>query len=163
MYYNKKFTIHCSMLYLHIRMCASFLSKLNILFQYDSKPCSNPVLKKNLNKYSMNFILMSSLFALWLISCNDDILINFSVYRNREILENVLAVILAILVAFLGSILLIQGFFRDIWVFQFCLVIASCQYSLLKVPASPFSSDFSIIVMLKSRRFCITRWIIVRI
>ncbi|KAG8507752.1 Pecanex-like protein 1 [Galemys pyrenaicus] len=53
--------------------------------------------------------------------------------RNREILENVLAVILAILVAFLGSILLIQGFFRDIWVFQFCLVIASCQYSLLKV------------------------------
>ncbi|XP_059996051.1 pecanex-like protein 1 isoform X1 [Lagenorhynchus albirostris] len=52
--------------------------------------------------------------------------------RNREVLENVLAVILAILVAFLGSILLIQGFFRDIWVFQFCLVIASCQYSLLK-------------------------------
>ncbi|XP_012415499.1 pecanex-like protein 1 isoform X4 [Trichechus manatus latirostris] len=52
--------------------------------------------------------------------------------RNREILENGLAVILAILVAFLGSILLIQGFFRDIWVFQFCLVIASCQYSLLK-------------------------------
>ncbi|XP_013362618.1 PREDICTED: pecanex-like protein 1 isoform X3 [Chinchilla lanigera] len=52
--------------------------------------------------------------------------------RNREVLENVLAVILAILVAFLGSVLLIQGFFRDIWVFQFCLVIASCQYSLLK-------------------------------
>ncbi|XP_075783408.1 pecanex-like protein 1 isoform X5 [Pelodiscus sinensis] len=52
--------------------------------------------------------------------------------RNREILENVLAVILAILVAFLGSVLLIEGFFKDIWVFQFCLVIASCQYSLLK-------------------------------
>ncbi|XP_038261328.1 pecanex-like protein 1 isoform X10 [Dermochelys coriacea] len=52
--------------------------------------------------------------------------------RNREILENVLAVILAILVAFLGSVLLIDGFFKDIWIFQFCLVIASCQYSLLK-------------------------------
>ncbi|XP_077674874.1 pecanex-like protein 1 isoform X5 [Eretmochelys imbricata] len=52
--------------------------------------------------------------------------------RNREILENVLAVILAILVAFLGSVLLIEGFFKDIWIFQFCLVIASCQYSLLK-------------------------------
>ncbi|XP_074853257.1 pecanex-like protein 1 isoform X4 [Carettochelys insculpta] len=52
--------------------------------------------------------------------------------RNREILENVLAVVLAILVAFLGSVLLIEGFFKDIWVFQFCLVIASCQYSLLK-------------------------------
>lgn len=53
--------------------------------------------------------------------------------RNREVLENVLAVLLAVLVAFLGSVLLIHGFFTDIWVFQFCLVIASCQYSLLKV------------------------------
>ncbi|GAA6068098.1 pecanex-like protein 1 isoform X1, partial [Tachysurus ichikawai] len=52
--------------------------------------------------------------------------------RNREVLENVLAVVLAVLVAFLGSVLLIHGFFTDIWVFQFCLVIASCQYSLLK-------------------------------
>lgn len=53
--------------------------------------------------------------------------------RNREVLENVLAVLLAVLVAFLGSVLLVHGFFTDIWVFQFCLVIASCQYSLLKV------------------------------
>lgn len=48
-------------------------------------------------------------------------------------LENVLAVLLAVMVAFLGSVLLVHGFFTDIWVFQFCLVIASCQYSLLKV------------------------------
>ncbi|XP_016090792.1 pecanex-like protein 1 [Sinocyclocheilus grahami] len=47
-------------------------------------------------------------------------------------LENVLSVALAVLVAFLGSVLLVNGFFTDIWVFQFCLVIASCQYSLLK-------------------------------
>ncbi|XP_053700962.1 pecanex-like protein 1 [Synchiropus splendidus] len=52
--------------------------------------------------------------------------------RNREVLENVLAVVLAVLVAFLGSVLLLHGFFTDIWVFQFCLVIASCHYSLLK-------------------------------
>ncbi|MEQ2217510.1 Pecanex-like protein 1, partial [Xenoophorus captivus] len=52
--------------------------------------------------------------------------------RNREVLENVLSMVLAILVAFLGSVLLVHGFFTDIWVFQFCLVIASCQYSLLK-------------------------------
>ncbi|KAL0969439.1 hypothetical protein UPYG_G00227390 [Umbra pygmaea] len=52
--------------------------------------------------------------------------------RNRELLENILAVALAVLVAFLGSVLLVQGFFTDIWVFLFCLVIASCQYSLLK-------------------------------
>ena len=58
--------------------------------------------------------------------------------RNRAVGENVLAVLLASLVAFLGFLLLLQGFFRDIWVFQFCLVIASCQYSLLKVtPEAP--------------------------
>ncbi|KAM9653980.1 pecanex-like protein 1 isoform 13-T13 [Morphnus guianensis] len=69
---------------------------------------------------------------LW-ISINFDRLTLLALFdRNREILENVLAVILAILVAFLGSVLLIEGFFKDIWVFQFCLVIASCQYSLLK-------------------------------
>uniref|UniRef100_A0A8B9SAN8 Pecanex-like protein n=1 Tax=Apteryx owenii TaxID=8824 RepID=A0A8B9SAN8_APTOW len=67
---------------------------------------------------------------LW-ISINFDRLTLLALFdRNREILENVLAVILAILVAFLGSVLLIEGFFKDIWVFQFCLVIASCQYSL---------------------------------
>lgn len=54
--------------------------------------------------------------------------------RNRRVGENVFAVVLASLVAFLGFLLLLQDFFRDIWVFQFCLVIASCQYSLLKVP-----------------------------
>ncbi|XP_036397645.1 pecanex-like protein 1 isoform X2 [Megalops cyprinoides] len=52
--------------------------------------------------------------------------------RNRDVMENMLAVVLAVLVAFLGSVLLVHGFFTDIWVFQFCLVIASCQYSLLK-------------------------------
>ncbi|CAB1330505.1 unnamed protein product [Coregonus sp. 'balchen'] len=41
--------------------------------------------------------------------------------RNREVLENILAVVLAVLVAFLGSVLLVSGFFTDIWVFQFCL------------------------------------------
>uniref|UniRef100_A0A8C7JTD7 Pecanex-like protein n=1 Tax=Oncorhynchus kisutch TaxID=8019 RepID=A0A8C7JTD7_ONCKI len=52
--------------------------------------------------------------------------------RNRGVGENVFAVMLASMVAFLGFLLLLEGFFRDIWVFQFCLVIASCQYSLLK-------------------------------
>lgn len=48
-------------------------------------------------------------------------------------MENILGVGLSSLVAFLGYLLLLKGFFTDIWVFQFCLVIASCQYSLLKV------------------------------
>lgn len=54
-------------------------------------------------------------------------------YRTRGLLENALVVGLSSLVAFLGYLLLLKGFFTDIWVFQFCLVIASCQYSLLKV------------------------------
>lgn len=54
--------------------------------------------------------------------------------------ENMVAVFLAFLVAFLGFVLLNEGCFKDIWVFQFCLVIASCQYSLLKVLHSSFYS-----------------------
>ncbi|KAL4830573.1 hypothetical protein H8958_022843 [Nasalis larvatus] len=52
--------------------------------------------------------------------------------RTRGVLENIFGVGLSSLVAFLGYLLLLKGFFTDIWVFQFCLVIASCQYSLLK-------------------------------
>lgn len=44
-----------------------------------------------------------------------------------------LAVALVALVAFLGYGLLLRGLFRDLGLFQFCLVIAGCQYSLLKV------------------------------
>lgn len=54
-------------------------------------------------------------------------------YRNRDVLENAVAVLMAFLVSFLGFVLLNHGCFKDFWVFQFCLVIASCQYSLLKV------------------------------
>jgi len=49
------------------------------------------------------------------------------------VVENLVAVFMAFLVSFLGFVLLNHGCFKDFWVFQFCLVIASCQYSLLKV------------------------------
>ncbi|XP_028678175.1 pecanex-like protein 1 isoform X2 [Erpetoichthys calabaricus] len=79
--------------------------------------------------------------------------------RNREVLENVLAVVLAVLVAFLGSVLLIAGFFRDIWIFQFCLVIASCQYSLLKSvqpdSSSPRHGHNRIIAYSRPVYFCV--------
>ncbi|KAI2657786.1 Pecanex-like protein 2 [Labeo rohita] len=45
--------------------------------------------------------------------------------RNKDMTENMVAVFLAFLVAFLGFVLLNEGCFKDIWVFQFCLVIAS--------------------------------------
>ncbi|XP_041947591.1 pecanex-like protein 1 isoform X1 [Alosa sapidissima] len=79
--------------------------------------------------------------------------------RNRRVGENVFAVVLACLVAFLGFLLLLQGFFRDIWVFQFCLVIASCQYSLLKSvqpdAASPMHGHNWIIVYSRPAYFCL--------
>ncbi|XP_038640378.1 pecanex-like protein 1 isoform X6 [Scyliorhinus canicula] len=79
--------------------------------------------------------------------------------RNREIVENVLAIVLAILVAFLGSVLLIDGFFKDIWIFQFCLVIASCQYSLLKSvqpdSSSPRHGHNRIIAYSRPVYFCV--------
>uniref|UniRef100_A0A3Q3IVP0 Pecanex-like protein n=1 Tax=Monopterus albus TaxID=43700 RepID=A0A3Q3IVP0_MONAL len=79
--------------------------------------------------------------------------------RNRQVAENVFAVVLASLVAFLGFQLLLQGFFRDIWVFQFCLVIASCQYSLLKSvqpdAASPMHGHNWIIVYSRPVYFCL--------
>ncbi|XP_078283820.1 pecanex-like protein 3 [Rhinoraja longicauda] len=79
--------------------------------------------------------------------------------RNRQALENVVAVCLAALVAFLGFRLLLEGFFRDIWVFQFCLVIASCQYSLLKSvqpdAASPMHGHNWIIAYSRPVYFCL--------
>ncbi|XP_068600094.1 pecanex-like protein 3 [Brachionichthys hirsutus] len=79
--------------------------------------------------------------------------------RNRRVAENVFAVVLASLVSFLGFLLLLQGFFRDIWVFQFCLVIASCQYSLLKSvqpdAASPMHGHNWIIVYSRPVYFCL--------
>nr|XP_033807906.1 LOW QUALITY PROTEIN: pecanex-like protein 1 [Geotrypetes seraphini] len=79
--------------------------------------------------------------------------------RNREVLENVLAVVLAFLVAFLGSVLLIEGFFKDICVFLFCLIIASCQYSLLKSvqpdSSSPRHGHNRIIAYSRPVYFCI--------
>uniref|UniRef100_A0A8C0JBI8 Pecanex-like protein n=1 Tax=Chelonoidis abingdonii TaxID=106734 RepID=A0A8C0JBI8_CHEAB len=79
--------------------------------------------------------------------------------RNRRVMENIFVVSLGSLVAFLGYLLLLQGFFRDIWVFQFCLVIASCQYSLLKSvqpdAASPMHGHNWIIAYSRPVYFCV--------
>ncbi|XP_028658919.1 pecanex-like protein 1 isoform X1 [Erpetoichthys calabaricus] len=79
--------------------------------------------------------------------------------RNRSVGENLFAVLLASLVAFLGFFLLLEGFYKDIWVFQFCLVIASCQYSLLKSvqpdAASPMHGHNWIIAYSRPVYFCL--------
>ncbi|XP_060780983.1 pecanex-like protein 1 [Neoarius graeffei] len=78
--------------------------------------------------------------------------------RNQDWKENMAAVVLASLVAFLGFVLLNQGCFKDFWVFQFCLVMASCQYSLLKSvqpdAASPTHGHNQIIAYSRAAYFC---------
>ncbi|KAI4529470.1 hypothetical protein MG293_020718 [Ovis ammon polii] len=56
----------------------------------------------------------------------------FILLRTEDVKENVLAVLLIILVSLLGFLTLNQGFCKDIWALLFCLIMASCQYSLLK-------------------------------
>uniref|UniRef100_A0A671YTK3 Pecanex-like protein n=1 Tax=Sparus aurata TaxID=8175 RepID=A0A671YTK3_SPAAU len=79
--------------------------------------------------------------------------------RNQEVLENLVAVFMAFLVSFLGFVLLNHGCFKDFWVFQFCLVIASCQYSLLKSvqpdAASPTHGHNQLVAYSRAAYFCI--------
>uniref|UniRef100_A0A452IT14 Pecanex-like protein n=1 Tax=Gopherus agassizii TaxID=38772 RepID=A0A452IT14_9SAUR len=79
--------------------------------------------------------------------------------RTDAIKENVLAVLLVVLVSFLGFLTLNQGFCKDIWVLLFCLVMAGCQYSLLKSvqpdPASPIHGHNQIIMYSRPVYFCI--------
>ncbi|KAK2824477.1 hypothetical protein Q5P01_021652 [Channa striata] len=79
--------------------------------------------------------------------------------RNQDVLENLVAVFMAFLVSFLGFVLLNHGCFKDFWVFQFCLVIASCQYSLLKSvqpdAASPTHGHNQLVAYSRAAYFCI--------
>ena len=52
--------------------------------------------------------------------------------RNITGLENILSVFLAVLVAVFSALILEQNYYHDLWIFLFCIVAASCQYSLLK-------------------------------
>uniref|UniRef100_A0A3P9I815 Pecanex-like protein n=1 Tax=Oryzias latipes TaxID=8090 RepID=A0A3P9I815_ORYLA len=73
--------------------------------------------------------------------------------RNQDFLENLVAIFMAFLVSFLGFVLLNHGCFKDFWVFQFCLVIASCQYSLLKVRHSKGHNQ--LVAYSRAAYFCI--------
>ncbi|KAF7659007.1 hypothetical protein LDENG_00004300 [Lucifuga dentata] len=79
--------------------------------------------------------------------------------RNQALLENLVAVFMAFLVSFLGFVLLNHGCFKDFWVFQFCLVIASCHYSLLKSvqpdAASPTHGHNQLVAYGRAAYFCI--------
>ncbi|XP_068403703.1 pecanex-like protein 2 isoform X4 [Eschrichtius robustus] len=79
--------------------------------------------------------------------------------RTEDVKENVLAVLLIVLVSLLGFLTLNRGFCKDLWVLLFCLVMASCQYSLLKSvqpdPASPIHGHNQIITYSRPIYFCV--------
>ncbi|XP_053523286.1 pecanex-like protein 2 isoform X1 [Artibeus jamaicensis] len=79
--------------------------------------------------------------------------------RTEDVKENVLAVSLIVLVSLLGFVTLNRGFCKDLWVLLFCLVMASCQYSLLKSvqpdPASPIHGHNQIITYSRPVYFCV--------
>ncbi|XP_007522976.2 pecanex-like protein 2 [Erinaceus europaeus] len=79
--------------------------------------------------------------------------------RTENVRENVLAVLLIVLVSLLGFLTLNRGFCKDMQVLLFCLVMASCQYSLLKSiqpdPASPIHGHNQIITYSRPVYFCV--------
>ncbi|XP_069810518.1 pecanex-like protein 2 [Dendropsophus ebraccatus] len=79
--------------------------------------------------------------------------------KTENVGENILAVFLAIIVSLFGFLVLQTDVFRDFWVFQFCFVIASCQFCLLKSvqpdPASPVHGYNQIITYSRPVYFCI--------
>jgi hypothetical protein len=52
--------------------------------------------------------------------------------HNITSIETLLSIVLAVLVGFVSSLVLEQGYYEDLGLFFFCAVTASCQYSLIK-------------------------------
>ena len=85
--------------------------------------------------------------------------------RNKNVLQTIISVVLATLVALFGYILLTRDYFYDFWVFVICFVIAKCQFSLLKSvqpdSASPIHGHNNTIVFSRAIYFCITAFLII--
>ena len=79
--------------------------------------------------------------------------------RNLSIFENIFNVFLVILVGVLGCLILHHGFYQELNVFIYCVVMASCQYSLFKSvqpdAASPTHGYNHIILYSRPIYFCV--------
>lgn len=53
-------------------------------------------------------------------------------FRNLSVIENLIAVMMAMCVGALGALVLAGEFYYDFWMFLFCFIMAGCQYSLIK-------------------------------
>ncbi|XP_013136139.1 PREDICTED: pecanex-like protein 1 [Papilio polytes] len=79
--------------------------------------------------------------------------------RNLTFRETFVSIMLAITVAVLGSMVLNLGFYKDIYAFWFCFIMAGSQYSLLKSvqpdSASPVHGFNKMVVFSRPVYFCI--------
>lgn len=79
--------------------------------------------------------------------------------RNLTFKETFVSIMLAISVAVLGSMVLNLGFYRDIYAFWFCFIMAGSQYSLLKSvqpdSASPVHGFNKMVVFSRPVYFCL--------
>uniref|UniRef100_S4RU80 Pecanex-like protein n=1 Tax=Petromyzon marinus TaxID=7757 RepID=S4RU80_PETMA len=137
---------------------SSAFTRLPMSLRYDTAgtlaDSDRPGEKRVKQRYKLQFFP-----GAWLAIRYDRLALLALLDRNRQLGENILAVVLAVLVAFLGFVLLKTGFFHDIWVLQFCLVIASCQYSLIKSvqpdAASPMHGHNRVIAYSRPAYFCL--------
>ncbi|XP_022112780.2 pecanex-like protein 1 isoform X1 [Pieris rapae] len=79
--------------------------------------------------------------------------------RNLTFKETFVSIMLAIAVAVLGSMVLNLGFYKDIYAFWFCFIMAGSQYSLLKSvqpdSASPVHGFNKMVVFSRPVYFCL--------
>lgn len=79
--------------------------------------------------------------------------------RNLSVIENFIAVMMAMCVGALGALVLAGEFYYDIWMFLFCFIMAGCQYSLIKSvqpdAASPMHGYNHLIVFSRPFYFCV--------
>nr|XP_032646629.1 pecanex-like protein 2 isoform X2 [Chelonoidis abingdonii] len=121
---------------------------------FEDSSCSSA--QRKFNRQFYKFIIFP---GKWIKVWYDRLALLALLDRTDAIKENVLAVLLVVLVSLLGFLTLNQGFCKDIWVLLFCLVMAGCQYSLLKSvqpdPASPIHGHNQIIMYSRPVYFCI--------
>ncbi|XP_028037155.1 pecanex-like protein 1 [Bombyx mandarina] len=79
--------------------------------------------------------------------------------RNLTFSETLITILLAVMVSVLGSMVLSLGFYRDIYAFWFCFIIAGSQYSLLKSvqpdSASPVHGFNKMVLFSRPVYFCL--------
>ncbi|XP_033000179.1 pecanex-like protein 2 isoform X1 [Lacerta agilis] len=120
----------------------------------EDSSCSSA--QKKINRQFYKFIVFP---GKWIKIWYDRLTLLALLDRTEDIKENILAILLVIFVSFLGFVIMNQGFCKDIWILLFCLIMASCQYSLLKSiqpdPASPIHGHNQLITYSRPVYFCI--------